>query len=68
MPNPDSVTTDILSHHIDYMRNLVGINHVGFGPDYIPDITYTADGIETPGGGHSPDMGAKGVPTPSPRW
>jgi len=51
----------------------VGIDHVGFGSDYIPDITYTADGIQTPDGaalfpdgGHSAAMGAKGVPTPAP--
>jgi membrane dipeptidase len=67
------VTTDTLFHHIDYMANLVGIDHVGFGADYIPDITYTADGIQIPDGaarfpdgGHSAAMGAKGVPTPAP--
>lgn len=73
MSNPDIVTTDMLFRHIDYMANLVGIDHVGFGSDYIPDITYTADGIQTadgaalfPDGGHSAAMGAKGVPTPAP--
>lgn len=71
--NPDIVTTDILFKHIDYMVDLVGIDHVGFGSDYIPDITWTADGLQTPlgqvvfpDGGYSTKMGAKGVPTPAP--
>lgn len=34
--NPDIVTTEALFRHIDYMANLVGIDHVGFGSDYIP--------------------------------
>ena len=73
MSNPDIVTTDMLFRHIDYMANLVGIDHVGFGSDYIPDITFTADGIQTPAGaalfpdgGYSAKMGEKGVPTPAP--
>lgn len=74
MSNPDIVTTDILFRHIDYIANLVGsVDHVGFGSDYIPDITFTADGIQTPvgaalfpDGGYSAAMGAKGVPTPAP--
>ena len=71
--NPDIVTTDILFKHIDYMVELVGIDHVGFGSDYIPDITWTAVSIQSslgqvvfPDGGYSAKMGAKGVPTPAP--
>lgn len=71
--NPDIVTTDILFRHIDYMVNLEGIDHVGFGSDYIPDVRITADAIQTPAGqavfpdgGYSAKMGAKGVPTPVP--
>jgi len=73
LSNPDIVTTDVLFRHIDYLTNLVGIDHVGFGSDYIPDITQTAMAIQTPAGkalfpdgGHSAAMGAKGVPTPAP--
>ncbi len=50
MSNPDIVTTDMLFKHIDYMVNLVGIDHVGYGSDFIPDITFTADGMQTPFG------------------
>jgi len=71
--NPDIVTTDALFRHIDYMVNLVGIDHVGFGSDYIPNINITASLIQTPAGaavfpdgGYSAKMGAKGVPTPAP--
>lgn len=71
--NPDIVTTDTLYRHIDYMVNLVGIDHVGFGSDYIPNINITASLIQTPAGaavfpdgGYSAAMGAKGVPTPAP--
>ena len=71
--NPDIVTTDMLFKHIDYMTNLVGIDHVGFGSDYIPDITYTADGMKTaagqaifPDGGYTTKTAHKGFPTPSP--
>lgn len=71
--NPDIVTTDMLFRHIDYMVNMVGIDHVGFGSDFIPDITYTALAIQSPAGqalfpdgGYSAAMGAKGVPTPAP--
>lgn len=52
---------------------LVGIDHVGFASDYIPDVTWTADSIQLPmgqvlfpDGGHSAAMGAKGLPTPAP--
>ena len=71
--NPDIVTTDALFRHIEYMANLVGIDHVGFGSDYIPNINITASLIQTPAGaavfpdgGYSAAMGAKGVPTPAP--
>jgi membrane dipeptidase len=55
------------------MAELVGIDHVGFGSDYIPDITWTANAIQQPlgqvvfpDGGYAAAMGAKGVPTPAP--
>lgn len=71
--NPDIVTTDALFRHIDYIANLVGIEYVGFGSDFIPDIDFTASLIQTPmgaavfpDGGYSAAMGAKGVPTPAP--
>ena len=71
--NPDIVTTDMLFKHIDYMVNLVGIDHVGFGSDFIPDITYTADGMKTPAGqaifpdgGYTTKTAHKGFPTPAP--
>lgn len=74
MTNPDIVTTDVLYRHIDHMANVSGsIDHVGFGSDYIPDITVTADGLQSPlgqqvfpDGGYSATMGEKGVPTPAP--
>lgn len=73
LSNPDIVTTDALFKHVDYMVNLVGIDHVGFGSDYIPNINITASLIQTemgqsvfPDGGYSGKMGAKGVPTPAP--
>ncbi len=71
--NPDILTTDALFRHIDYMANLVGIDHVGFGSDFIPDVNFTASLIQTPmgaavfpDGGYSAAMGAKGCPTPAP--
>jgi len=71
--NPDILTTDAVFRHIDYMAELVGIEHVGFGSDYIPNINFTASLIQTPmgaavfpDGGYSAAMGAKGVPTPAP--
>lgn len=71
--NPDIVTTDALFRHIDYIANLVGIEYVGFGSDFIPNINFTASLIQTPmgaavfpDGGYSAAMGAKGVPTPAP--
>jgi membrane dipeptidase len=73
LSNPDIVTTDTLFRHIDYMVNLVGIDHVGFGSDYIPDATKTAIAAMAdlgelffPDGGHTKAMSAKGVPTPAP--
>lgn len=71
--NPDIVTTDMLFRHIDYMVNLVGIDHVGYGSDFVPDVTISALAIQTPvgqalfpDGGYSAVMGAKGTPTPAP--
>ncbi len=71
--NPDIVTTDMLFKHIDYMVKLVGIDHVGFGSDYIPNINFTASIIQTPmgqsvfpDGGYTTKVGAKGFPTPAP--
>lgn len=71
--NPDILTTDAVFRHIDYIANLVGIDYVGFGSDFIPDIDFTASLIQTPmgaavfpDGGYSAAMGAKGVPTPAP--
>ncbi|NEQ67265.1 MAG: hypothetical protein F6K21_17510 [Symploca sp. SIO2D2] len=73
LSNPDIVTTDMLFRHIDYMVNLIGIDHVGFGTDYVPNTNITATLIQTPegqalfpDGGYSAAMGAKGVPTPAP--
>lgn len=71
--NPDIVTTDILFRHIDHMVNLVGIDHVGFGSDFIPDVTHTAKllalpigEIAFPDGGIIRAAGERGVPTPAP--
>ena len=44
--NPDIVTTDMVFRHVDHMAELVGIDHVGFGSDYIPDITWSANAIQ----------------------
>ncbi len=70
--NPNIVTTDMLFRHIDYVVSLVGIDYVGYGSDFIPDITYTADGMQTPAGqaifpdgGYTGRVGAKGFPTPA---
>ena len=72
MSNPDIVTTDMLFRHIDYMVNLVGIDHVGYGSDFIPDVTFTSDGMQTsfgqaifPDGGYTTKSGEKGFPTPA---
>lgn len=72
MSNPDIVTTDMLFRHIDYMVNLVGIDHVGYGSDFIPDVTFTSDGMQTPfgqaifpDGGYTSKTGEKGFPTPA---
>jgi membrane dipeptidase len=71
--NPDIVTTDMVFRHVDYMVNLVGIDHVGFGSDYIPNVNFTASVIQTPmgqsvfpDGGYTTKVGAKGFPTPAP--
>jgi membrane dipeptidase len=71
--DPDIVTTDILFRHIDHMVKLVGIDHVGFGSDYIPDITWTANASQSPlgdvifpDGGTFKEAGLKGYPTPAP--
>ena len=74
--NPDIVSTDLLFAHIDHIVNLIAIDHVGYGSDYIPDVTWTADLGQTPmadtlfpdpKGGHLfSEMCAKGVPTPAP--
>ena len=37
--NPEIVTTDMIFKHIDHRAQLVGPDHVGYGSDYIPDIT-----------------------------
>ena len=73
LSNPDIVTTDVLFRHIDYMVNLVGIDHVSFGSDYIPDITKTANSSQSPlgdllfpDGGYFKSAGLKGYPTPAP--
>jgi len=71
--NPDIVTTDMVFRHIDHIVNLVGIDHVGFGSDWIPDVNQTAIGVQSPlgqmffpDGGFSMEMGKKGVPTANP--
>ncbi len=71
--NPDIVSTDAIFRHIDYIANMVGIEHVGFGSDFIPNVNFTASLIQTPmgaavfpDGGYSAAMGAKGCPTPAP--
>ena len=73
LSSPDVVTTDMLFRHIDYMVNLVGIDHVGFGSDYIPDMTQTALAFQSPAaqsvfpdGGYTVAAVAKGMPTPAP--
>lgn len=73
LSNPDIVTTDMVFKHIDYMADLVGIDHVGFGSDYIPNINITCALIQSPvgaavfpDGGYSAAAGAKGFPTPAP--
>jgi membrane dipeptidase len=74
--NPDVVTTDIIFQHIDHIVNLIGIDHVGYGSDFIPDVYWTAESGQTPmadilfpdpDGKHMfPEMCKKGVPTPAP--
>ena len=73
LSNPDIVTTDMLFKHIDHMVKLVGIDHVGFGSDWIVDMNQTASLMQLPIGqlvfpdnGYSAAMGEKGIPTPSP--
>jgi membrane dipeptidase len=50
LSNPEILSTDVVFRHVDYLVNLVGIHHVGFGSDYIPDITHTAMGLQSPAG------------------
>ena len=71
--NPDIVTTDMVFRHIDHVVNLVGIDHVGFGSDWVMDMNMTATLMQAPigqmffnDGGVSMVMGKKGVPTPNP--
>lgn len=71
--NPDIVTTDLVFRYIDHLVNLVGIDHVGYGSDWIPDVTQTAfAGMSSlgevlfPDGGLLKAMSKKGVPTPAP--
>jgi membrane dipeptidase len=33
--HPESPTADRMVDHVDYLRRLVGIEHIAFGPDYI---------------------------------
>jgi membrane dipeptidase len=73
LSNPDIVTTDMLFRHIDHMVNLVGIDHVGFGSDWIVDMNQTATLMQLPLGqlvfpdnGYTIAMGKKGIPTASP--
>ena len=70
--NPDIVTTDMLFRHIDYMVDLVWIDLIGYGSDFIPDVTFTSDGMQTPfgqaifpDGGYTSKAGEKGFPTPA---
>ena len=74
--NPDIVTTDIIFEHIDHIVSLIGIDHVGYGSDFIPDVYWTAESgqgpvadvlFPDPDGKHMfPEMCKKGVPTPAP--
>ena len=74
--NPEIVTTDIIFEHIDHIVSLIGIDHVGYGSDFIPDVYWTAESGQTPladvlfpdpDGKHMfPEMCKKGVPTPAP--
>lgn len=72
--NPDVVTTDLVFRHVDFLVNLVGIDHVGYGSDWVPDVTQSALAGLSPLGDHIyPDggilraMSEKGVPTLSPQ-
>ena len=74
--NPDVVTTDIIFKHIDHIVNLVGIDHVGYASDYVPDVYISCEAGQTPltdaifpdpRGGHMfQEMCKKGTPTPAP--
>jgi membrane dipeptidase len=71
--NVDVVTMDMIFKHIDYMVKLVGPDHVGYGSDYIPDITQTAMAVQIPAyawifpdNGYTIAAGKKGMPTPKP--
>lgn len=45
LTNPDILSTDVLFRHIDYMANLAGIDHVGFGSDHIPNTNFTSSAL-----------------------
>lgn len=74
--NPDVVSTESIFRHIDHIASLIGIDHVGYGSDYIPDIYFTAENgqgamgdvlFPDPNGNHTfTTMCKKGVPTPAP--
>jgi len=73
LSNPDILTTDVIFSHVDHIVNLVGIDYVGFGSDFIPDMNQTAISLQSPLGqlvfpddGYSIKLGAKGLPTPNP--
>lgn len=72
--NPDVVTTDLVFRHVDHLVNLVGIDHVGYGSDWVPDVTQSAiaglsplGDLIFPDGGILRAMSGKGVRTPSPQ-
>lgn len=72
--NPDVVSTDLVFQHVDHLVNLVGIDHVGYGSDWVPDVTQSAlaglsplGDLIFPDGGILRAMSEKGVPTPSPQ-
>ena len=59
--------------HVDYMAELIGIDHVGFGSDWMPYSDWVAEQSQLPLGeivfpdnGYTAQMAAKGVPTPDP--
>jgi len=74
--NPDVVTTDVIFQHIDHIASLIGIDHVGYASDYVPDVYISCEMgkgpladllFPDPDGRHMfPEMCAKGTPTPAP--